>query len=192
VEITWQQHHTDRLRAVRVGWEVGEAGGPCFPPDWSGWEPQPDDLHLLQIATQHGTCPVGGYVYRRPPEDFEFSPFVEGLPEESTFEFTDQHRALLSLINWIEFEDHEIGTPGADPKRPYGWGTIYQTDVAIYLGLCEEEAEVEDDDLPLEIDLALTQLHWQTQPALQVFLEHFEIPACRAFKGEDLGVWRPV
>lgn len=190
MEIVWQQQHTDRLRDVRVGWEGAESGGPCFPPDWADWEPQPDDLHLLRIATEYGTCPVGSYVYRRPPADFEFSPFVEGLPEESTFEFTAEHRALLTVMSWEEYEDPDVGTPGADPKRPYGHFFYYQVEMAFHLGLLPKNPD--EDDMTPEIEQAMRQLHWQMQPALQVFLEHFEIPEGRVFRGEDWGGWRPV
>lgn len=99
---------------------VGDNGerAPCFPPTW---EPEPDDVHLLRIATAHGTCTTGTYPYRRPPEDFEYSFFVEDLSDESSFEFTDQHRSLLAAMSWElsdPYFDEDI--PGADPKRPYG------------------------------------------------------------------------
>jgi hypothetical protein len=43
-----------------------------------------------------------------------------------------------------------------------------------------------------EIIVAMTALHFQTQPALQVFLQHFEIPEGRVFTGEDWGGWNPA
>lgn len=38
----------------------------------------------------------------------------------------------------------------------------------------------------------VTALHFQTQPALQVFLQHFEIPEGRVFTDEDWGGWNPA
>jgi len=35
-------------------------------------------------------------------------------------------------------------------------------------------------------------LHFQMQPALQVFLQHFEIPEGGVFTGEDWGGWSPA
>lgn len=92
VEIHWERGHTERLRSVRVGWDGAEVGVPCFGPDW---EPEADDIYLLRIAVEFGECPVGTYVFRRPPSDHEYSPYVDGLPDESEFAFTAQHRRLL-------------------------------------------------------------------------------------------------
>jgi hypothetical protein len=36
---------------------------------------------------------------------------------------------------------------------------------------------------------AMTALHGQMQPALQVFLQNFDIPPGRLFTGEDWGGW---
>ncbi len=66
-------------------------------------------------------CPTGTYPYRRPPKDHEYSFFVDELADEATFEFTDQHRSLLTTMSWElsdPYFDEDI--PSADPKRPYG------------------------------------------------------------------------
>ncbi len=39
---------------------------------------------------------------------------------------------------------------------------------------------------------AMTALHFQMQPALQVFLQHFAIPEGRVFTGEDCGGGDPA
>lgn len=190
VEVRWEQRHTDRLRAVRVGWNGTEVGAPCFPPDW---EPEPDDLHLLRIATAHGACPTGTYSYRRPPEDHEYSFFVERLADETTFEFTDQHRSLLTAMSWElsdPYVDEDI--PSADPKRPYGDFTFYQLEMALHLELIPAKRPTDYDPLTPEIVDAMTALHSQMQPVLQVFLQHFEIPEGRLFTGEDWGGWDPA
>ena len=190
MEIRWQQAHTDRLRAVRVGWDGAEVGAPCFPPDW---ESEPDDVHLLRIAAEHGTCPPGAYPYRRPPAHFEYSSFVETLDDEGTFDFTDRHRRLLAMTNWElsdPYDDEDI--PGADPKRPYGDFTFYQLEMALHLGLIPAKKPADHDPMTPEIVEAMTSLHGEMQPALQVFLERFEIPNGQAFTGHDWGGWEPA
>lgn len=170
-----------------MGWDGAEVGAPCFPPVW---ETQPDDLHLLRIATTHGTCPAGNYPYHRPPEDHEYSFFVEGLADESIFELTAQHRRLLAAMSWElsdPYVDEDI--PGADPKRPYGDFTFYQLEMALHLGLIPAQKPAGHDPMTPEIVDAMTALHGQMQPALQVFLRHFEIPEGRVFTGQDWGGW---
>lgn len=187
MEIIWRQQYTERLRTVRVGWDGTESGAPCFPPDW---EPRSDDLHLIRIAAAHGACPVGSYTYRRPPADFETSPLVDRLPQESLFEFTDQHRRLLAVMSWELTEpyfDEEI--PGVDPKRPYGDFTFYQLEMALHLGLIPAQKPADHDPMTPDIVDAMTEIHGQMQPALQIFLDHFEITEGQVFSGEDWGGW---
>ncbi|VEG55074.1 Uncharacterised protein [Mycolicibacterium aurum] len=189
VEIVWRQRYTDRLRSVQVGWDDTEAGAPCFPPHW---EPAPDDLHLLRIATAYGACPPGEYVYRRPPRDVEHSRYVELLAEESTFDFTGQHRQLLTALRWEmtdPYTDEEV--PGANPKRPYGDFTFYQLEIALALGLIPAQKPADHDPMTPQIVEAMTALHDQMQPALQVFLQRFHLPEGQAFAGEDWGGWTP-
>lgn len=190
MNIVWQQQHTERLRTVRVGWDGTEVGAPCFPPDW---DPRSEDVHLLRIAAAYGSCPTGHYVYRRPPEEFEFSPYVEQLPQESTFDFTDRHRTLLGAMSWELTEPYvEENIPGADPKRPYGDFTFYQLEMALHLQLIPAQKPADHDPMTPEIIDAMTELHGQMQPALQVFLEHFDVAEGRAFVGEDWGGWTPA
>jgi hypothetical protein len=190
VEIRWENRHTERLRAVRVGWDGTEVGAPCFPPDW---ESEDDDVHLLRIAAEYGDCPAGVYPYRRPPEDHEYSPFVEELPDECEFVFTPQHRTLLTKMSFElsdPYLDEEI--PGADPKRPYGDFTFYQLEMALHLELIPAQKPDDYDPMTPEIVDAMTALHFQMQPALDVFLQRFEIPEGRVFTGEDWGGWVPA
>ena len=182
---------------MRVGWDGAEVGAPCFPPDW---EPERGDIHLLRIAAAYGELADGTYPYRRPPSDHEYSFFVDELPDECEFAFTAQHRRLLERMSFEisdPYLDEDI--PGADPKRPYGDFTFYQLEMALHLGLIPAQkpaASVSpvaslapDDPMTPEVVDAMTALHFQMQPALQVFLERFEIPAGRVFTGEDWGGW---
>ncbi|MEH3139532.1 MAG: hypothetical protein PGN37_04975 [Mycobacterium kyogaense] len=190
MEITWRVQHTRRLRSAVVGWDGTEVGAPCFPPDW---DTQPDDVHLLRIATGYGTCPPGSYPYRRPPEDVEFSPYVQGLAEENRFEFTDEHRTLLTAMSWELTDPYDVeDIPGADPKRPYGDFTFYQLEMALHLGLIPAQKPADYDPMTPEIIDAMTQLHAQMQPALQVYLENFDMATGRVFVGEEWGGWTEV
>ncbi|GCA99810.1 hypothetical protein [Mycolicibacterium sp. NCC-Tsukiji] len=187
MEIRWNTDHTERLRRVVVGWDGTEAGAPCFPP---GWEPEPDDLHLLRIAAAHGGCATGTYRYRRPPADIGYSPFVAQLTDAADFDFTDRHRALLARMSWElsdPYDDEDI--PGADPKRPYGDFTFYQIEMALTLGLIPAQKPPDHDPMTPEIAQAMTDLHFQMQPALQIFLRHFDIDDGRVFRGEEWGGW---
>ena len=190
VEILWREGHTERLRAVQVGWDGADVGAPCFGPDW---KPQPDDVHLLRIAASYGTCPAGTYPYRRPPVDCDYSSYVEQLPDDSAFAFTEQHRRLLRQMNWRVSDPYgDDDVPGADPKRPYGDFTFYQLEMALHLGLIPAQKPADHDPMTPEIVDAMTALHGQMQPALQVFLQHFDVPEGRVFTGEDWGGWTPA
>lgn len=175
---------------MRVGWDGAEVGAPCFPP---GWVSDPDDVHLLRIATEHGTCPAGRYPYQRPPTEFEYSPFVEARPDSGAFDFTNRHRRLLEMTNWRLSDPYDDGDiPGADPKRPYGDFTFYQLEMALHLGLIPAQKPADHDPMTPEIVEAMTSLHGEMQPALQVFLERFEIPTGQLFTGYDWGGWEVV
>lgn len=190
MQILWQQAHVERLRTVRVGWDGAEVGAPCFGPDWQS---HPDDVHLLRIATTYGFCPTGSFPYRRPPADHEYSFFVEEMPDDAVFEFSDRHRRLLAAMSWelsAPYGDDDI--PGCDPKRPYGDFTFYQLEMALHLGLIPAQKPPDHDPMTPQIVDAMTALHGQMQPALQVFLQNFDIPAGRLFTGEDWGGWEPV
>jgi hypothetical protein len=190
MEIRWNTSHTERLRAVRVGWDGTEVGAPCFPPDW---ESEPDDLHLLRIAAAYGACAAGTYRYLRPSGDHEHSPFVAQFVDASDFEFTVQHRTLLEQMSWAlsdPYGDEDI--PGGDPKRPYGDFTFYQIEMALALGLIPAQKPPDHDPMTSEMVQAMTALHFQMQPALQIFLQHFDIPDGRVFRGEDWGGWLPA
>lgn len=161
MEFRWRHRHNDRLRRVPVGWNYTEVGAPCFPPDWAI---APDDVTLIRIATAYGACPPGSYPYRRPPGKCGYSPLVDALPADSVFEFTEQHRSLLTSMYWEASEDDELLT--ADPKRPYGDFTFYQIEMALRLGLIPAQKPADHDPMTPEIVEAMTELHFQMQPAL--------------------------
>lgn len=187
MEIRWERAHTDRLRTLHVGWDGTEVGAPCFPPDWA---PEPDDVHLVRIAAEYGHCAPGVYRYRRPPAEHEYSTFVEALHDESDFAFTERHRKLVAALSWElsdPYFDEEL--PGVDPKRPYGDFTFYQLEMALALGLIPAQKPADHDPMTPAIVEAMTALHVEMQAAVQVYLEHFDIPEGKVFTGEEWGGW---
>ncbi len=190
MEMIWDAGKTQRLRTVLVGWDGCEVGAPCFPPEW---ETAPTDLDLLQLSCSYGVCPAGSYEYRRAPQDHEHSFYVEKLEDVSTFSFTEQHRTLLKNMSWRlsdPYFDEDI--PCCDSKRPYGNFTFYQLEMALHLGLIPAEKPEGEDPMTPEIVDAMTELHVQMQPALQVFLQNFEIPDGQKFEGDEWGNWDRV
>ncbi len=190
MELTWESQHTERLRSARVGWDCCEVGAPCFPPEWTT---EPEDLDLLRLACAHGECAPGIYDYRRPPSDHEYSFYVEELEGAIRFAFTEQHRALLKHMSW-EMSDPYFGeeVPGCDPKRPYGNFTFYQLEMALHLGLIPAVKPEEEDPMTPEMVEAMTRLHQEMQPALEVFLHNFTIPQGRRFTGDKWGNREPM
>lgn len=189
MEIEWVSDNSKRLREVQVSWDGCEVGAPCFPPEW---ETDPTDLGLLQLACSYGACPAGNYEYRRPPTDHGYSFFVEKLEDVSFFSFTEQHRTLLKHMSWEMSEPFDEEMPGCDAKRPYGDFTFYQLEMALHLGLIPREKPEGEDPMTSEIVDMMTELHHQMQPALQVFLQNFEIPDGQKFTGDEWGNWERV
>ncbi|MEU0494038.1 hypothetical protein [Mycobacterium sp. NPDC006124] len=63
--------------------------------------------------------------------------------------------------------------------------------MALHLGVIPAQKPADYDPMTPAIVEAMTALHGEMQPALQVFLERFEIPVGEAFTGQDWGGWEP-
>ena len=72
------------------------------------------------------------------------------------------------------------------------WWQRYPHFAALALGLIPAQKPADHDPMTPEIVHAMTALHFQMQPALQIFLQHFDIPEGRGFRGEDWGGWLPA
>ena len=97
-----------------------------------------------------------------------------------------------TALNWRLSDPYDgEDVPGTDAKRPYGDFTFYQLGVALHLGLIPAQKPADHDPMTPEIVDAMTSLHGEMQPALQVFLEHFEIPDGQVFTCHDWGGWEP-
>jgi hypothetical protein len=84
------------------------------------------------------------------------------------FTLTQEHMTLLKhmVVRW---DDGEFGAPCIDCKRPYGDSGVIEDMVEI-LGI---EAERDDwTGYPSELVARLTQLHAETETALQIVLRN--------------------
>lgn len=84
------------------------------------------------------------------------------------FTVTEDHLKLIRAM-YVDWQDMEFGAPAIDPKRPYGNSDV-TGDIAEILG---EPVPVDDDAVEDWFDAndeRLTQLHRETQTALQIVL----------------------
>lgn len=189
--LDFSEAHLEELRGLAVSWDGLEVGAPCLEP---GRRYSKDCLKLLQLVTLHADLAAGTYLYRKPRgENIEFSPLLEDWPEQTSFQFSDDHRALLKAVilemNEIDFHEHEV--PGIDPKRPYGAFTFYQAEMAMHLG---RPLGKDENDVPIlsqELEDEMTRMHQEMQAALQVFLQHCTLAPGR-YRGDEHGNWEPV
>jgi hypothetical protein len=121
----------------------------------------------------HGKLPAGHYEYTNPLVDSPATPAVNLPPELSslatdkivTFDFTDQHAALLRAARWWGLWMND--------KRTYGDMTYFELDIAAILH--QPVARDQKGNLPADQEQTLWKLHTETLPALQVYLQKAEI-----------------
>lgn len=86
------------------------------------------------------------------------------VDDAQVFTLTDEHLTLLRAT-YIGWDDCEFGAPAIDCKRPYGNSSVVE-DMAELLGVA-----FDPDDGVNKIDAErLTQLHRETQTALQILV----------------------
>lgn len=83
---------------------------------------------------------------------------------ERSFRLKEEHIKLLGAA-YIGWNDCEFGAPTIDGKRPYGNSSVIP-DIAEILAIDPDD----DGDFSPELESELTQLHYETQTALQVIL----------------------
>jgi hypothetical protein len=184
------------IRAMIVSWNIAEIGAPTIDPEIPiGNGDFLDNLmsitgivdedsvislfqetnHFLENFLQVAELKIGRYSYPNVlygKEAITIDILSDIDPNQAknqviTFDFTDQHRMLLQAasIRWDEW-DEEVEdcypTPGIDPKRPYGDRTMFKLDMAAALGITYTE----------DLDPYFQKLHYEMQPALQVFLRY--------------------
>ena len=184
------QDHIEKFRKIPVSWNTVETGAPCLDPERNFTE---EDLNVLRILLTFGELEPGKYRYTKPEGEFiEYSFFVEKLPEQIDFSFTNEHRILLKS-QYIDLEEDwdEDFILSCDPKRPYGMMTYYELDMAQCLDEPTGKNEEGYATITKEQEERLSELHHSTQAAWQVFLENFTLEP-GTFKGDENGNWEKV
>ena len=145
----------------------------------------------LGLFIQEATLEPGTYTYNNPhfgrsDPDADFENVKYRLPDlvasdKVTLKVTEQHLKLLyEASHFLRWEDEYLGdgeypTVTFDPKRPYGAMSYFSIDMALTLGIAfQDNAELE------QMDDYFYRLHWEMQPALQIFLKHAKLPSEKA------------
>ncbi len=143
-------------------------------------------LLLSHFVAEAGELAPGRYPL--PKEMCEYFDFDHnGIDDSGHFTIEDAHLRLLRAAVWeevdadsaadvlAEFDGAEMAWPFPfiDGKRPYGNSAFIQADMAELLG--DPPYEIDDEGYPIEEperNARYETLHYQTAPALQVFLLH--------------------
>lgn len=147
----------------------------------------------LRTLLRHGTLAPGRYTpgLKKLPEADTYSSTTDltaaekGLAADGSFEFSDDHRALLKVLSVEWPNEHDIEdlnsegafpAPRGDGKRPYGDMSFYFLDMITALGLPRPERGPDDGiELAPGLEARLRALHFQMLTALQVFVENATI-----------------
>lgn len=191
--------HLSILRNLRVTWLPVESGAPGLrqflpfganrPTRSLGFEliGRHDEVMLAKFMVETGQLipafcmradlAVGTYAVPADMRDYFADPQT-GVSSEGTFDFREEHAALLRHFNWrMDMLDPPCWPlPGVDGKRPYGDCSHFQIDMAAHLGrpyAIGSDGEVQSDE---GHDAELASLHCQMLTALQVFLVHARLP----------------
>ncbi len=132
---------------------------------------------------ERATLAPGRYEYRNPLVGIEhadglLAPSLSAHARETTvaFELKPEHAKLLRRGSWEGLEKGSMaGYMGLDPKRPYGDMTYFELDMAEILG--EPTPRDRDGRLAPAQEARLGRLHEEMQAALQIFLQHAQLPA---------------
>lgn len=88
-----------------------------------------------------------------------------------TFKVTENHIKLIKAM-CVRWDDSEFGAPAIDSKRPYGNSSVL-LDIVEVLGVCSNEDRV--DEYINKYGDILTEIHKQTQTALEILLSNLSI-----------------
>jgi hypothetical protein len=113
------------------------------------------------------------------------------LDPDGRFRFTDQHRRLLHelALEWPDWQTMSIvagyigirlpgssyPAPTVHFKRPFGYMSAFEIDMAAILGLPNAMGEDVPGRVGGKIDLLLDRLYWGMWPGLHTFVEHASI-----------------
>lgn len=115
------------------------------------------------------------------------------------FEVKPEHLKLLKRA-YVRWEDCEFGAPSIDCKRPYGNSSVVEDIFEILYGELKAvmqigdrtyNIDVDDFEIPEELDDELTQLHKETETVLQIALstQKFEVGE---YESEGYCKWKKV
>jgi len=178
------------VRRLPVIWTLCESGAPAvFETEGKALgEDRVDEyrrvMRTAEVLTQLGAMMPGRYEYDNPLND-ELSaeqPFIANRRAEIhakrvTIEVTEAHLKLLRAANIQTLDDGglDIGVQ-IDCKRPYGNMSYFELDMGDILGIPPEGPPRKDRPELRDFSEAqlerFAELHEQTQPVLQVLLQH--------------------
>lgn len=101
------------------------------------------------------------------------------MTDKNYFEIKKEHLTLLKNANII-WEDCEFGAPAIDCKRPYGNSSVEVDIFEILYGEPksimkidgkEYNIDIEDFEMPQELEDKIIKLHEETVTALQIILQ---------------------
>lgn len=206
--------HIALLRRAHFLWDITESGAPMLNPrapygrsdllaQLRETFAEADDAALamrhvemvaaLRTLLRHGTLAPGRYTPGPKPARAtgsvstatELPANETGIAADGSFEFSEDHRALLKVLSveWPnEYDIEDLNSEGAFPaprgdgKRPYGDMSFYFLDMITALGLPRPERGPDDRiELAPELEAKLQALHFQILAAIQVFVENATI-----------------
>jgi hypothetical protein len=189
------------VRSLGVVWAPMEAGAPAVY-GTVALELDEDTYRRAIVAAEilmHlGKLLPGRYAFVLPNSD-DWAPYLEhGFAKVEgrrvTFDVTEQHLVLLdnARAEVIDKGAFDIGV-SINPKRPYGDMTHFPIDMGAILDIPPTGPIREDyPSLRQFSDEQLTRLyrlHEETQPTLQIFLQHAVLEPGRFVRGPQDGVW---
>ena len=111
--------------------------------------------------------------------------------EKKFFTVTEKHIKLLkaAYVSWVS---NEFGSPGIDPKRPYGNSMNILEDIAEIIGLEILEDADGEKHLSKEQEGLCEKLHCETEDVLQILLSNCSIEAGEYESEKYDHTWRKV
>lgn len=111
-------------------------------------------------------------------------------PEHITFDVTPEHIALLTNLNIVWNDEHDV--PGIDPTRPYRDGASYAADMTAHLGATSASDADSVPTIPETHDAQQQRLPREMQPALQIFLRYADLGPGDFRRAGTRGRWEPA
>jgi hypothetical protein len=143
----------------------------------------------LSVALLFGSMEPGNYTMHWPLASHKDAanlapPGIQALMVMPRFQLTADHLKLLkAAMVWHD-------STAIDGKRPYGSMTYYFYDMSILLG--RNDGPRGKGGYPKALENELERLHFETMPALQVFLREVRLMPGRYTRKESYSDWEPA